>query len=513
MREAIPAATKPDIRNYPITDNLDQLLAVLPNDIREKLEQEEDLEDLLEIVLDLGRPPEARFPHRTITISERQISQDDLDYIVSRVGEFGKDNRAGIARTLHRISAIRNRQGKIIGLTCRIGRAVYGTLDIIRDVVERGQSILILGRPGVGKTTMCREAARVISDELNKRVVVVDTSNEIAGDGDIPHPGIGRARRMQVPSPELQHDVMIEAVENHMPQVIVIDEIGREEEALAARTIAERGVQLIATAHGNTLERLIMNPTLVDLVGGIQTVTLSDEEAKRRDTQKTVLERKAPPTFEVLIEIMDMGKLAIHHDVAQAVDKILRGEAPRPEIRIRKRDGQVEVFKPSEEEPRAREEFLPRKERPSPYKLFPYGVSKKRLERAIWELKLPVVLTKNYHEAEALITLKSHYRRHSEKLKEILPKGIPIYQVKSNTYTQISNILQDIFHLRRKDEEEEALREAKEGIERVLMGEEIVELSPQRSHVRRLQHQLIESQGLNSESIGVEPFRRIRIYR
>jgi stage III sporulation protein SpoIIIAA len=513
MRDVLSAVAKSEVKNYPITDNLEELLAVLPKDIKERLEQEEDLEDLLEIVMDLGRPPEARFPNRALIILQRQITQEDLDHIVCRVGEFGKDNRAGIARTLHRISAIRNRQGKIIGLTCRIGRAVYGTLDIIRDVVDRGQSVLILGRPGVGKTTMCREAARVISEELNKRVVVVDTSNEIAGDGDIPHAGIGRARRMQVPYPELQHDVMIEAVENHMPQVIVIDEIGREEEALAARTIAERGVQLIATAHGNTLERLLMNPTLVDLVGGIHTVTLSDEEAKRRDTQKTILERKAPPTFEVLVEIMDMGKLAIHHDVAQAVDKILRGIAPRPEIRLRKRDGEVEVLRPAEGETRPPERFLPKKERPSPCKIFPYGVSKKRLERAIWELKVPVTLTKNYHEAEAFITLKSHYRRHSEKLKEILPQGIPIYQVKSNTYTQISNILQDIFHLRGKDEEEEALREAKEAIQRVLMGEPMVELSPQRSHVRRLQHQLIEGQGLSSESVGVEPFRRIKIYR
>ncbi len=260
-----------------------------------------------------------------------------------------KHNRAGIERTLHRISAIRNRQGRIVGLTCRIGRAVYGTIDIIQDVVESGKSILMLGRPGRGKTTKLREVARILSDQLKKRVVIVDTSNEIAGDGDIPHPAIGRARRMQVAEPELQHNVMIEAVENHMPEVIVIDEIGTEQEAFAARTIAERGVQLIGTAHGNSLENLMMNPTLSDLVGGIHAVTLSDDEAKRRGTQKTVLERKAPPTFEVIIEIIEVDKLAIHLDVEHTVDKLLRGTTPRPEIRVRNADGSIEIVQRADE--------------------------------------------------------------------------------------------------------------------------------------------------------------------
>ena len=201
---------------------------------------------------------------------EREITEADIAHVVDHIGTFGDDNRAGIERTLHRISAIRNRTGKIVGLTCRIGRAVYGTIEIIDDFVESGRSILIMGRPGIGKTTMLREAARVLADDLGKRVVVVDTSNEIAGDGDIPHPAIGKARRMQVRTPSLQHEVMIEAVENHMPQVIVIDEIGTELEAQAARTIAERGVQLIGTAHGNNLDNLMLNPTLSDLIGGIQ---------------------------------------------------------------------------------------------------------------------------------------------------------------------------------------------------------------------------------------------------
>src|SRR4029077_9401249 len=306
--------------------------------------------ELVELVLDLGRLPEARFPEGGYLPSDRAVSARDSGRVVERTGVFGKDNRAGIERTLHRISAIRNRVGDVIGLTCRVGRAVFGTVDILRDVIEAGESILLLGRPGVGKTTLLREAARVLADEVTKRVIVVDTSNEIAGDGDIPHPGIGRARRMQVPSPELQHAVMIEAVENHMPQVIVIDEIGTTAEAAAARTIAERGVQLIATAHGNTLDNLLQNPTLSDLVGGIHAVTLSDEEARRRGTQKTVLERKAPPTFDVLIEIQDKDRLAVHDDVAEVVDRFLRDVPPRPELRERTAEGGVAIRKAERQE-------------------------------------------------------------------------------------------------------------------------------------------------------------------
>src|SRR5438128_6631001 len=322
-------------RQIHITDNLDLLLEVLPPTVGAALQQQADLDTLLEVVLDLGRRPEARFPARVLYLNEEYVGHENIRFVTSRVGAFGKDNRAGIERTLHRISAIRNRQGEIIGLTCRVGRAVVGTVDIVRDVIESGKSILLVGRPGVGKTTLLREAARVMADEFSKRVVVVDTSNEIAGDGDIPHPGIGGARRMQVPHPELQHAVMIEAVENHMPQVIVIDEIGTEAEALAARTIAERGVQLIATAHGNTLDNLLQNPTLSDLVGGIQAVTLSDEEARRRGTQKTVLERKAPPTFDVVNEQQSWQELIVHPDVADTVDSMLRGQTTTAEERTR----------------------------------------------------------------------------------------------------------------------------------------------------------------------------------
>ena len=308
-----------------ITDDLDALINVLPPQVATTLRERPNNFELLEIVLDLGRLPEARYPDEEVLLSDREVTQEDIEFVLSRIGEFTADNRAGIERTLHRISCIRNRQGRIVGLTCRVGRAVFGTIRIIEDLVRDGKCVLLLGRPGVGKTTMLREVARYLADEMNRRVIVVDTSNEIAGDGDIPHPGIGSARRMQVPAPALQHQVMIEAVENHMPEVIIIDEIGTDLEAAAARTIAERGVQLIATAHGNTLENLIMNPTLSDLVGGIQSVTLSDEEARRRRTQKAILERRAPPTFDILVEIQSFSRVAVQRDVAEVVDAILRG--------------------------------------------------------------------------------------------------------------------------------------------------------------------------------------------
>ncbi|MEB3293127.1 MAG: R3H domain-containing nucleic acid-binding protein [Synechococcales bacterium] len=330
-----------------ITDDLDKLLEILPVDLQEQLKHHPQKSHLIEVVMDLGRPPEARFPGKAEYLSDRMITTADLQDSIAKVGDFGGDNRAGLERTLHRISAIRNRRGEIIGLTCRVGRAVFGTIAMIRDLVNSGQSILMLGRPGVGKTTALREIARVLADELEKRVVIIDTSNEIAGDGDVPHPAIGRARRMQVAKPELQHQVMIEAVENHMPEVIIIDEIGTELEALAARTIAERGVQLVGTAHGNQLENLMKNPTLSDLIGGIQSVTLSDEEARRRGSQKSVLERKAPPTFDIAVEMLERQRWVVHEDVGQTVDLLLRGRQPDPQIRTVDDQGQVAIAQES----------------------------------------------------------------------------------------------------------------------------------------------------------------------
>jgi stage III sporulation protein SpoIIIAA len=697
-------------------DDLDLLLAALPPEVVEAVHALPEKDTLIEVVLDLGRRPEARFPNSEVILLEREISEADIAYVVEHIGSFGDDNRAGIERTLHRISAIRNRGGKIVGLTCRIGRAVYGTIEIINDFVESGKSILIMGRPGIGKTTMLREAARVLADDMGKRVVVVDTSNEIAGDGDIPHPAIGKARRMQVRTPSLQHEVMIEAVENHMPQVIVIDEIGTELEAQAARTIAERGVQLIGTAHGNNLDNLMLNPTLSDLIGGIQSVTLGDEEARRRRTQKSVLERKAPPTFDVIIEIQDRERVTVHGDVAETIDAMLRGDQVAPELRWRDEEGvhrsqarprpspreqlgaerfaglvgsgspwrmepgwrgggpyrggagggyrdagpggagasagaaaglrsgyrpgqsggwrqtrggtaresgprgrilepgapegasgtmpgerfalppngsevrgrrgpvvadlpfvsgeiadrgPLERGAPPAPEPRARDsrewerqqawrdqaaraiDLLKVEEGTAPVnaddfladdelladvareheaeehegaalrvagsgslptlRVLPHGISRKRLEQAIRELQLPVIVARDVDEADVVMTLRSEYRQKTPMLREAEERAMPVYVLKTNTILQMQASLTSIFSLQ-VDPREAALRETEEAIGMVVESSEPVELSPQNAYIRRLQHQMAERANLVSRSRGREPYRRVRLY-
>jgi len=678
---------RPDRRET--IDDIDALLSSLPSEIVAAIHALPDQESVIEVVLDLGRRPEARFPDAEVILLEREISDIDIAHVVEHIGTFGDDNRAGIERTLHRISAIRNRNGKIVGLTCRIGRAVYGTIEIIADFVETGKSILIMGRPGIGKTTMLREAARVLADDFGKRVVVVDTSNEIAGDGDIPHPAIGKARRMQVRTPSLQHEVMIEAVENHMPQVIVIDEIGTELEAQAARTIAERGVQLIGTAHGNNLDNLMLNPTLSDLIGGIQSVTLGDEEARRRRTQKSVLERKAPPTFDVVIEIQDRDRVMVHSDVADTVDNLLRGDPVAPELRWRDEEGvhrSQSRPKPSPREGAAPDRFsglvgagsswrmepgwrgessyrpgfaggyggvaFPGTERggarpgyrpgasgswrpsrgagggrggngggpdvvpggggpagladapfvagdiadrgplergsvvpPEPrardarelsrqrewresatkaigalrvdegtapvnaadleaddealadkavaagaeeageggalriagaeglptLRVLPQGISRKRLEQAIRELQLPVIIARDVDEADVVMTLRTEYKQKTPLLREAEERALPIYVLKTNTILQMQASLTSIFALEI-DPRDAALRETEEAIGLVLQRSEPVELSPQNAYIRRLQHQMAERANLVSRSRGREPYRRVRLY-
>jgi stage III sporulation protein SpoIIIAA len=704
-----------DDRQRETIDDLDALLAALPPEIVAAVHALPDKNSLIEVVMDLGRRPEARFPDSEVMLLDREIVEADLSFVVEHIGTFGDDNRAGIERTLHRISAIRNRTGKVVGLTCRIGRAVYGTIEIINDFVETGKSILIMGRPGIGKTTMLREAARVLADDMGKRVVVVDTSNEIAGDGDIPHPAIGKARRMQVRTPSLQHEVMIEAVENHMPQVIVIDEIGTELEAAAARTIAERGVQLIGTAHGNNLDNLMLNPTLSDLIGGIQSVTLGDEEARRRRTQKSVLERKAPPTFDVIVEIVDRERVAVHSDVADTVDAMLRGDPVAPELRWRDEEGvhrsqgrprpspreqlgaerfaglvgagspwrmepgwrgdgsgyrsggyreaergggyrpgyrpgaaggwrqsrggsgresstrgpvseggwagtiPGETFAqapgggggpagsssgaggpsgltgrsagtaglaeapfvagdiadrgplergapPTAAETRAREARELERQKawreqasralnamkaedgtgpvnvedledddldklplgteegadgrtvlvpggsPLPtLRVLPQGISRKRLEQAVRDLDLPVVIARDVDEADVVMTLRNEYKQKTPMLREAEERAVPIYVLKSNTIPQMQSSLTSIFALEI-DPREAAMREAEDAIGVVLSSSEAVELSPQNAYIRRLQHQMAERANLVSRSRGREPFRRVRLY-
>ncbi len=498
-----------------ITDDLDAFLDILPPHIRQPLRKQEDNSELLEVVLDLGRPPEARYSQREVVLDPKEVGEEDIDYVVSRISNFGDDNRAGVERTLHRISAIRNRKGRIVGLTCRVGRAVFGTIKIIEDLIQSGKSILLLGRPGVGKTTMLREVARVLADDHNKRVVIVDTSNEIAGDGDIPHPAIGHARRMQVATPNMQHAVMIEAVENHMPEVIVIDEMGTELEAQASRTIAERGVQLIGTAHGNTLENLMMNPTLCDLIGGIQSVTLGDEEAKRRRTQKSILERKSRPTFDILVEIQERDRVAIHPDVGEMVDAILRGQPMTTEIRRLDENGEVRIEK---EKPAARKATKGKpliKGDKSP-RLYLFGVNRGRMEQIAKEMQLSLDIVDNLNDANLFVTSKSYYRRRMAKVKEAEAANLPTYVLKSNTPPQIRRLLSDIYSVEsaeRANPLKRALGEAEEAVTKVKDGEETIELSPQSAYIRRLQHLIAERHSLLSQSTGKGPNRRVRIYR
>jgi stage III sporulation protein SpoIIIAA len=531
-----------------ITDDLDALLNVLPPPVTRAVQAANDSDNLLEIILDLGRVPTARFVEREIELSHKEITHEDINGVVERIGDFDADNRAGLERTLHRISAIRNRRGDVVGLTCRVGRAVYGTIDILEDIINSGKSLLILGRPGVGKTTLLREAARILAD--SHRVIIVDTSNEIGGDGDVAHPAVGKARRMQVREPMLQHEVMIEAVENHNPEVIVIDEIGRELEAAAARTIAERGVQLIGTAHGNTLDNLLLNPTLSDLVGGIEAVTLSDEEARRRGTQKTVLERRAPPTFDVLVEIQQRDRLAVHMDVGEAVDSLLRGYPQPAEIRSRDAGGQIRIEKAapaptsrvevngkgarrvSRQEPQETpagaavsipdvNNFVAQPASPSrpmqTKRVYPYGVARNRLVQAARRLGVPAIVVKEMGEAEVLVTLRTYYRSRQQPVMEAEHRGMPIYVLRANTVSQMEQFLSDLFSLSevipQSGEVDDVKSQTQAAIAAVLNGERWVDLPPGPAMIRRLQHEMARQAELVSHSYGKEPRRHVRIFR
>lgn len=528
--------------NLQFQNDLEKLTEILPDRIRQHISYE-NMQDVIEIVLDIGRQPEIRHSNGKIEyIDVSNVDYDDISYITSRVQEFTSDNRSGIPGTLHRISAIRNRQGKIVGLTCRIGRVVTGTISCIRDICLQNKSILFLGRPGVGKTTKLREIARLMADDLAKRVVIVDTSNEIAGDGDTPHPAVGHARRMQVRQPEYQKDVMIEAVENHTPEVIVVDEIGTEAEAQAARTIAERGVMLIATAHGNSLESLIKNPTLSDLVGGIQSVTLGDDEAKRRSSQKTVLEREKQPTFDIVIEILDRNTLAVYKDTAEAVDYNLRGWPIRPEIR--KVDKVYNFSTPASVEPVparvpnvidkinaldnkiehpeslkfsfSRQKYVDEVKKFK--KIYLYAVSRSIAEKVIERLDLNAEITRNLDDADIVIAHKNFVKGGAKVLSTAEENRLQIFYVKTNSMAQIQKVIKealDIVELNEKqtfyDITEKALDEAKAAIEKVLAGAKDIELTPQNQQIRKLQHELVEQHNLASTSIGEGENRHLRI--
>ena len=552
-----------------LADDLTQLLDVLPTFISGPLEKHPRREQLVEIVLDIGRRPEARFAKGTDYLSYRTIVWQDLDYILKRLGKFSGDNRAGIEKTLHRISSIRNRKGNVIGLTCRVGRAIFGTVSIVRDLLEQKKSVLLLGRPGVGKTTAIREIARVLSDGMKKRVIIIDTSNEIAGDGDLPHPSIGKARRMQVSNHQNQHEVMIEAVENHMPEIIIIDEIGTELEAAAARTIAERGVQLVGTAHGNALENLIKNPTITDLIGGIQYVTLGDEEAKRRGSSKSILERKAPPTFEVAIEIHDPQTWVIHENIEQSVDLLLQGQSLPVQRRSLIQDynnlidckiiyNQKEVdmnndisLKRFSSDKKQKKNYLlnrlPQSEKLKTKKLvknngslktelkekftflYIYGINNQDVKSLIKTLGIPVIITKEIQYADAILAL-ANLVKNNRKLKQIShSKKITIHTIQSNNLLQIAKALRLL--AKRKEltpiktdtnnkqlanlisqEFLTPLEETRLAIEEIVIAKSIpVDLVPRTSRIRKQQHELVTHYQLKGVSVGKEQNRRIRI--
>lgn len=552
-----------------IADDLDKLLDILPDSVCQPLKNHPDRSVLIEVVMDLGRRPEARFPDGPQYLSCNNISWQDLDFCIRRIGHFSGDNRSGIERTLHRISSIRNRKGNIIGLTCRVGRAIFGTINIVRDLLEQGQSLLLMGKPGVGKTTAIREITRILADELEKRVVIIDTSNEIAGDGDIPHPAIGRARRMQVTHPENQHQVMIEAVENHMPEVIIIDEIGTELEALAARTIAERGVQLVGTAHGNYLESLIKNPTLSDLIGGIQYVTLGDDEAKRRGSQKSILERKTAPAFQVAIEIHKRGSWVVHEKVDEKVDQILHGSVSLVQRRKFNNDRSISIqyeqsvcnnfsthlnsgnrgkntknivtnrfseslyprsFKKQQKAQYYSSEKLldevPVSNYPNNIFVYPYSISVRQIEAIIDALYLPIIVTQDILKAHVILAIKSKVK-HNTKLRQIAKsKHITIYTIYNSSVTYITRALRQILNINtvdsfdwykllqlKKNVEVEALAEVKTAIDKIVVGkQQSVELLPRSLHLRKAQCQFILSYNLTYRSLGEEPYRRLLVY-
>lgn len=537
-----------------ITDDLNRLVSLLPAELQASLASPESRDQLLEVVLDLGRLPEARYSGWSIPLGDSSITRADLKAMVERLGEFGSDNRAGIERTLHRISAIRNRRGEVVGLTCRVGRAVFGTVEMVRDLLDSGDSLLLMGRPGVGKTTALREIARVLADDLGKRVVVIDTSNEIAGDGDIPHPAIGRARRMQVARPELQHHVMIEAVENHMPEVIVIDEIGTELEARAARTIAERGVTLVATAHGNALSNLIKNPTLCDLIGGIESVTLGDDEARRRRSQKTVLERAAEPTFTMAVEMHSRSRWAVYREVGRAVDALLRGQVPSSEERKMASDGRVLRVEPLQVSPSplrrpslapvplpdpvdptpgqplgmgvAQPERMMPQAPPKLFQVLCCGLSEQRLDEAVRRHDWAVQAVEDLMQADVVLSVRQGLGRQPELRRQARDAGVPILVIKSDTLPQVERALERL--LMRRDsgvshrdaadsgdqfDASAALEECRLAVEQVVVPQgRPVELLPRSEDVRQMQADLVTRYRLRSDVYGSSGQRRLRVF-
>ncbi|KAK4756816.1 hypothetical protein SAY87_006943 [Trapa incisa] len=552
---------------------LEGFLELVPLRMRRALYRHEEVGQLIEVVMDLGRKPLARFPSGDWAISEEPITLEDLDHAVSKVGDFSDDNRSGIDSSLHRISAIRNRKMQIIGLTCRVGRAVSGNAESFHDLVAGGGSILVVGPPGVGKTTLIREIARMLADEHRKRVIIVDTSNEIGGDGDIPHAGIGRARRMQVPNVHMQHNVMIEAVENHMPQTIIIDEIGTELEALAASTIAQRGVQLVGTAHGITIDNIIKNPSLQILVGGIESVTLGDDEARKRKVQKTILERKGPPAFTCAVEMISKTECRVHHRLDASVDAILAGKTPLIEVRkmysetngsskptvpnekIEEEENvltnekelqndlesDIEEVEHSQNIPGKQSNRVTLSKRTAPVSVYTYKILEADLLQvaAVMGLENIIDVTNDIGAADAILACSSELEENPWIRSVAKFHELPVFVIKSNTMAQMVKAVRMILGKEsfgrklklpskkyldveieddapKKEpslEEIDALEEVRLAIEYIVIpGGEPVELLPRCSEIVARQLQLVKRYQLAAENSGTDLNPRLQIF-
>ncbi|EPY22109.1 R3H domain-containing protein [Strigomonas culicis] len=303
------------------------LLSLLPAALREALVQHPDfaLSTVEEFFVHVGQDVEVRGDDWVVRLPPPSL--DDLHQLLARVGRFGADGRGCVPGTAHRVSVWRGRRGESLGVTLRVGRYVPNAAKALLPLALQG-SVLILSKAGKGKTTLLRDLSSSLAHEASMpRVTVVDTSNEIGGDGPLPMAFLGRCRRLQVARREDQGRSMIEVIQNHSPEFLVVDELANAEEADAAWSIAQRGVNLVGTCHGERLADLLQNRALNLLVGGAAHAFLSNEERRLRNkTKKTILERPHVSPFDFVVELHTRSKGHLYHDVNRAVDLLLDGQ-------------------------------------------------------------------------------------------------------------------------------------------------------------------------------------------